>query len=254
MKRCISLREGFSLIEMIIALGIFATVISIGIVGYTGYSSTARDARRKVDLEEIRSALEIYKSDSISAAYPIDGNLTALVPQYLQQLPVDPLTKEVYEYNALPDSPPCDNTPGNLCNSYHLVTSLEGGTSYQVGPDYTGLIAQASPSVMPEGTGMPDNINDLTPTITQPQYNYCPETCDPFSNVYQAECQNCVYNYCFTGCVVRRSCAEEYADLCTTCPIGCNFEDYGKGACAVCYSTTCFESCSPGNTCPSYCK
>ena len=54
---------GFTLIELMIVMGIVGILSTISLFALQGTREGARDARRKSDLEAIRSALEIYRSD-----------------------------------------------------------------------------------------------------------------------------------------------------------------------------------------------
>jgi type II secretory pathway pseudopilin PulG len=54
----------------------------------------ARDARRKSDLSKLKNILEDYYNDK--KCYP--SSLNDLVPDYLGQLPTDPLTHQNYAY------------------------------------------------------------------------------------------------------------------------------------------------------------
>jgi len=56
-------RQGFTLIEILIAIAIIAILTAIGIVSYGSVNRRARDAKRFGDIEQIRSALEMYRSD-----------------------------------------------------------------------------------------------------------------------------------------------------------------------------------------------
>ena len=56
--------SGFTLVELLVVIAIIVILISVSLVGLTGSRETARDAKRKADLEAIRSALELYKSDN----------------------------------------------------------------------------------------------------------------------------------------------------------------------------------------------
>ena len=55
-------KKGFTLIELMIAISIVAVLATIGMVMYSSTQSTARDAKRKGDLEDIKSALFLYKA------------------------------------------------------------------------------------------------------------------------------------------------------------------------------------------------
>jgi prepilin-type N-terminal cleavage/methylation domain-containing protein len=57
-------KSGFTLVELLVVIAIIVILISASLIGLSGSRETARDAKRKTDLEAIRSALELYKSDN----------------------------------------------------------------------------------------------------------------------------------------------------------------------------------------------
>ncbi len=93
--------RGFTLIEILVAATIIAVLSVIGVVSYVSINKRSRDAKRRADLEQVRSALELYRSDN--GSYPGSSvdfiHLTALddgsgngplVPTYLPSIPLDP--------------------------------------------------------------------------------------------------------------------------------------------------------------------
>lgn len=54
---------GFTLIELLVAATILSVLAMIGIVSFTSANVRARDGKRKADMEQARSALELYRSD-----------------------------------------------------------------------------------------------------------------------------------------------------------------------------------------------
>ncbi len=81
---------GFTFIELMVAVAIVAILTAAGAVSFRATSQKARDAKRKADLEQIRSALELCRSDS--GAYPlaIDSGVVCEQNTYLSPLPKDP--------------------------------------------------------------------------------------------------------------------------------------------------------------------
>lgn len=55
---------GFTLIELVIVIGLLGILATAGFTSYIHSMQVSRDAKRKTDLESIRQALEMYKSDN----------------------------------------------------------------------------------------------------------------------------------------------------------------------------------------------
>lgn len=119
-------QRGFTFIEILVTVTLIALLSTIGITGFQAVTRGGRDALRKTDLEQIRSALEIYKSEN--GNYPDDsGSCSAsssLVPNYISPYPTDPKSP-TYRY--------CYNQTGNL--TYTLCAHLENGSATT---DYSG--------------------------------------------------------------------------------------------------------------------
>ena len=113
------MKNGFTLVELLIVATIMAILAGIGVTSYNSLSKQSRDARRKSDLQSIRSALEFYRSDN--DYYPTD--LSPIVPsKYLNSVPLDPKHKTEYLYC------PITGTPAQVIN-YDLCANLENTSS-----------------------------------------------------------------------------------------------------------------------------
>lgn len=112
MKYTKILNTGFTLIELLVVISIIGILIGLSIFGLQGARETSRDAKRKSDLELVRSGVEIYKSDCNT--YPISSQLTpgsslvgaGAVPGcvgniYISQIPNDPTSpNSTYSYSS----------------------------------------------------------------------------------------------------------------------------------------------------------
>ncbi len=113
-------KRGFTLIELLVVVTIIGLLASAGVVMYNSFLKKSRDERRKLDLSNIRIALEAYKSDNDS--YP--SRLDDLTPNYLDKIPTDPKTKDPYSYQPIPSG--CDETT-TVCTDYTIGALTEGG-------------------------------------------------------------------------------------------------------------------------------
>lgn len=114
---------GFSLVELLISIGVLA-VLAAGIISLIGPGPRqgARDGKRKADLEAVRSALEIYRSDTGRYPGPDWKSVLTAGGQYMNSIPVDPKTEGDYGYYASPSG--CTTT-GTRCTTYSLCADLE---------------------------------------------------------------------------------------------------------------------------------
>ncbi len=67
--------KGFTLIELLVVIAIIGILVGMSIFGLQGARASSRDAKRKADLEQVRSGLEIYKADC--NRYPASLNLSS---------------------------------------------------------------------------------------------------------------------------------------------------------------------------------
>lgn len=110
------MRRGFTFIELLVVITIILLLTSVGLVSYQSANRNARDNKRKADLEQVRSALEIYRADN--GSYPAgdwSAMFSALSSGYLNQEPQDP---KGYSYYY--------NSAGNT--SYTICAYLEGSS------------------------------------------------------------------------------------------------------------------------------
>lgn len=80
------------MVELLVTVTIIILLTSVGIFSYQASNKKARDNKRKADLEQVRAALEMYRSDNDS--YPV-GYWTEMITalksgKYLNEVPQDP--------------------------------------------------------------------------------------------------------------------------------------------------------------------
>lgn len=119
--------NGFTLIELLVVISIIGILIALSAVAFQSTKASARDAKRKADLEEIRSALEIYRTDcgrypttlSFSNALAGDGSSSSCSTTnvYMAKVPNDPQTS-AYQYSYVQSG-----SGYKLCSYLETVTS-----------------------------------------------------------------------------------------------------------------------------------
>ncbi len=136
--RSFRFKAGFTILEIIVVIGLIGILISMSSFGYVNYSQKSRDSRRRIDLQQLRSALELYRSNSTEGVYPSanqygSGVSSVLVTSgLLQSIPLDP-RGNIYVYTPTPAG--CNNT-STFCTSYTLQTTLEvNSQAYIVSPN-----------------------------------------------------------------------------------------------------------------------
>ncbi|MFH0943153.1 MAG: prepilin-type N-terminal cleavage/methylation domain-containing protein [Candidatus Beckwithbacteria bacterium] len=98
-------KSGFTFIEMLVTVTIIAVLTTIGTTSFRVANQKARDGRRQGDLQQVRAALELYRTDQdvypTTAQFPDAGeSLAAGGVTYLGEMPGDPLEGNSYVYSS----------------------------------------------------------------------------------------------------------------------------------------------------------
>lgn len=107
-------KHGFTMIELLIVIAIIGILAVLGISMFSSATKRARDAVRKSDLESIRQALVLYRSDN--GTYPQTSGISDVV--------LTPMLSPTY-INPVPEA----ETP-NL-DDYNYTT-LNGGRQFKI--------------------------------------------------------------------------------------------------------------------------
>ena len=93
------MKKAFTLIEILVVATIIGLLASGGAVVYTELNKGARDAKRKTDLEQIRAALEMYRSNNnqyYSGTFNNNCQNITWLSDYLSSIPNDPKSPSYY--------------------------------------------------------------------------------------------------------------------------------------------------------------
>lgn len=110
-------QKGFTLVELLVVIAIIGILATLLLLQLGVARQRARDAKRIADVNQVRTALELYFDDN--GQYPQQATFVglagSLVPKYLTLLPADPLNvaPNVYKYAY----------NGNV--KYHISAELE---------------------------------------------------------------------------------------------------------------------------------
>jgi type II secretory pathway pseudopilin PulG len=93
--------SGFTMIELLVVTTIIIMLMAVGLVSYQQLGQRARNARRESDLETVRQALVLYRSEN--GSYPTPGGtwsslMSTLSPYIAGGTIEDPKNVAPYEY------------------------------------------------------------------------------------------------------------------------------------------------------------
>ena len=125
---------GFTLLELVIAIGIIAVLSVVAVVNLSSIQQNTRDVKRMSDLRLIQGSLEQYYADQHVYPQNFGTNLTSAggTRVYLNKVPTEPQSSnQPYLYAAKPDG--CTAT---TCTNYCLYAALENANNSIKGSPY----------------------------------------------------------------------------------------------------------------------
>ncbi len=135
------MKNGFTLIEILVVATIIVLLSGIVIGSYSSFLKSARDAKRKADIENIRGALELYRSNN-GGSYPQQG-VGGDFPTFACPAGAFMDTGGNTYMNPVPNDPKCSSgmsyryvisAPYVSYDLYAAQESVGAGTSYHATP------------------------------------------------------------------------------------------------------------------------
>lgn len=126
--------KGFTLLELLVVIGIIGILVALGTVAYSTTQISGRNARRKQDLVAIQNALEQYYSAN-SFSYP-SGSCKVASTYLKSSWPVDPADMTT-DYTGVGT---CATTDYCICSAMEGTGTTTGNSgddcSWSTGKDY----------------------------------------------------------------------------------------------------------------------
>lgn len=122
--------RGFSLLELLVVVGIVGILIAIAVVAFVNFQIRSRDNKRIADLKMIQKALEQYYLDN-DGSYPTVKYNNASLLNYIPNPPKDPKVACYYQYSS-----------GPAASGYEICADLEGQNGYSCSVPCLGASCQ----------------------------------------------------------------------------------------------------------------
>ena len=146
--------HGFTLIELLVVIVIIGILASFAVASFTSAQAKGRDSRRKADLDALKKALELYRTDTQGATYypGTIGALTSGSVKYIKAVPTDPrTTTQAYLYSGAPGTPDC--AAASNCTDYRLRATLENSNDPQIAGSWATCPSGAAGDFTDAGDG-----------------------------------------------------------------------------------------------------
>ena len=113
---------GFTLIEILVVATIMILLTMIGLVSYQSVGVKARNGKRAADVENVRSALVLYRTDN--TGYPDSSSFGAMMADIAEYVSTDTFTdpKDTAPYVYTYEPSGCS---GGVCRSFEVCYHTE---------------------------------------------------------------------------------------------------------------------------------
>ena len=89
-------KKAFTLIEILTVVILLSILVAIVVPHLSGHTDDARKSAQVGDIRVLQTLVQLYMSRT--GSFPQD--LTALIPEYLEFLPNDPISHAPYAYDS----------------------------------------------------------------------------------------------------------------------------------------------------------
>ena len=143
------------MVELLVVIAIIGILAAVVTISLSDARKKSRDARRIADLQQISLALENYYDSkkgpdgagSQTSPYSYPTSLSILqAAGFIARAPVDPQTNVAYSYAGLGS--------GAICDSYHLVATLEDSSNPALNTDTDAVSGAACTGSAGDVTGV----------------------------------------------------------------------------------------------------
>jgi len=117
-------KQGFTMIELLVAMAIIATLLSLAAPKYFNNLERTKEAVLRENLYLMRDAIDKYYTDK--GTYPKELN-DLVKERYLRAIPIDPLTESAAGWKSVA---PEDTTLGGVYDVRSNAPNSKSGTKY----------------------------------------------------------------------------------------------------------------------------
>ncbi len=92
-------QDGFTLLEMLIVVGIIAVIVGVALPNFRGTQDEANNSAAKAELRTIATGLESYATHNDNSFPTKLSDLTKATPKIVSEVPADPFQSGGKEYS-----------------------------------------------------------------------------------------------------------------------------------------------------------
>jgi prepilin-type N-terminal cleavage/methylation domain-containing protein len=155
-------KKGFTILELLITIAIVAIITTFAVITFPGTQAAARDSRRKTDLRQFQSSLEVFanKNNGLYPNYSSGSSMSTLCAtlSITGACVDDPKPPSTYRYISTGGSGAAGSATATTYLLYATLEKQVGGASQYWVLCSTGSVGRiATASWTPSGT-CPNNL------------------------------------------------------------------------------------------------